>query len=66
MSEHKHHEGCDCGCGHEHEEATVTLTLDDGSELECAVFRIFPAGEYQYIALIPLEEDCLLYTSRCV
>ena len=27
------------------EEATVTLTLDDGSELECAVLSIFPAGK---------------------
>ncbi|HIS47639.1 MAG TPA: DUF1292 domain-containing protein [Candidatus Scybalocola faecigallinarum] len=39
------------------EEATVTLTLDDGSELECAVLSIFPAGENQYIALIPLDQE---------
>lgn len=39
------------------DEATVTLTLDDGSELECAVLSIFPAGENQYIALIPLDQE---------
>ncbi len=39
------------------DEATVTLTIDDGSELECAVLSIFPAGENQYIALIPLDQE---------
>lgn len=37
------------------EEMTVTLTLDDGSEMECLVLTIFPVGEQQYIALIPME-----------
>lgn len=62
MSEHNHeHEcGCGCGCGHDHEHEehmTVTLTLDDGSELECLVLTIFPVGENQYIALLPLNEE---------
>ena len=57
MSENTHGEDCDCGCQDNNEEATVTLTLDDGSELECAVLSIFTAGENQYIALVPLEED---------
>lgn len=39
----------------EQEEMTVTLTLDDGSELECIVLTIFPAGERDYIALLPTE-----------
>lgn len=39
------------------EESTVTLTLDDGTELECAVVAIFPAGSNEYIALLPLEQD---------
>lgn len=39
----------------EQEEMTVTLTLDDGSELECVVLTIFPAGEHDYIALLPME-----------
>lgn len=34
---------------------TVTLTLDDGQELECAIVAIFPAGEKEYIALLPLD-----------
>ena len=59
MSEHNHdcECGCGCGCGHEEEEVTVTLTLDDGSEMECAVLTIFPAGENEYIALLPLEPE---------
>lgn len=34
--------------------ATVTLSLDDGTDCECVIIRIFPAGEHQYIALLPL------------
>lgn len=37
------------------EEATVTLTLDDDTEVECAIVSIFPAGDKEYIALLPLE-----------
>ena len=36
---------------------TVTLTLEDDSELECAILDIFPAGDHEYIALMPLAED---------
>ena len=36
---------------------TVTLSLDDGTECECAIIRIFPAGDSNYIALLPLEGD---------
>ncbi len=39
------------------EQPTVTLTLDDGTDLECAVIAIFPAGSNEYIALLPLEGD---------
>lgn len=57
MSEHNH----DCGCGHDEcncgdENITVTLTLDNDEVLECAVLTIFPAGDKQYIALLPLDE----------
>lgn len=38
------------------EEVTVTLNLDDGSEMECLVLTIFPVGDLQYIALLPMEE----------
>lgn len=37
------------------EYSTVTLSLDDGTECECAVIRIFPAGDRDYIALLPLD-----------
>jgi uncharacterized protein YrzB (UPF0473 family) len=42
---------------HEEEESTVTLTLDNGTDLECAVLTIFPAGGNDYIALLPLDGD---------
>lgn len=42
-----------------HDEAytTVTLLLDDDTECECAVIRIFAAGGRDYIALLPLEGE---------
>lgn len=39
------------------ESATVTLELDDGTSVECAVLTIFPVGENDYIALLPLEGE---------
>ncbi len=39
------------------EEATVTLELDDGTSVECAVLTIFPVGENDYIALLPLDGE---------
>ena len=43
----------------EYEEGTVTLTLDDDTEVECAIVAIYPAGDKEYIALLPLggEEE---------
>lgn len=54
MTEEKNREpmGEDSG-----EEMTVTLTLDDGKELECVVLTIFPAGDKEYIALLPMEDE---------
>lgn len=50
------------------EQTTVTLTLDDGSELECIVITIFPAGDNEYIALLPIdgseEEEGEVYLYR--
>lgn len=59
MSEHNHEHGCGCGHDHDHdsEEAIVTLTLDDGTTIECVVLTIFPAGDFEYIALLPTHED---------
>lgn len=37
------------------EEAIVTLELDDGTTLDCAVLTIFPVGQNDYIALLPLD-----------
>ena len=36
---------------------TVTLMLEDDTECECAIIRIFPAGDKDYIALLPLEGE---------
>lgn len=41
----------------EFEEGTVTLTLEDDTEVECAIVSIFPAGDKEYIALLPLGGD---------
>lgn len=38
-------------------EVTVTLTLDDDTELECLVLNIFPAGDREYIALLPMDSE---------
>ena len=50
------------------EYTTVTLTLDDDTECECAIIRIFPAGDNNYIALLPTEgqanEDGEVYLYR--
>lgn len=46
---------------------TVTLSLDDGTECECVIIRKFPAGDNNYIALLPISgpyadsEDVFLY-----
>ena len=49
-------------------QATVTLTLDDDTELECLVLTIFPAGDKEYIALLPMdgaeEEEGEVYLYR--
>lgn len=60
MSEHEHDCGGDCsGCGSDcgDGQASVTLTLDDGTVVECAILTIFPAGDKEYIALLPLNEE---------
>ena len=56
------------GQNEEFEEGTVTLTLDDDTEVECAIVAIFPAGDKEYIALLPLggeeEEEGEVYIYR--
>lgn len=51
---------CDSGCGCGHEDCgcgdgqdIITLSLDDDTELDCIVLSIFPAGDNEYIALLP-------------
>ncbi len=39
------------------EVVTVTLTLDDGEVKECAVLTIYEAGDREYIALLPIDEN---------
>ena len=48
--------GCSTECGEEGS-ATVTLNLDDGTVQECAVLTIYPAGDRNYIALLPLDDN---------
>ena len=35
----------------------ITLSLDDGSQLDCYVISTFPAGAYDYVALLPCEGE---------
>ena len=50
------------------EYSSVTLSLDDGTEVECAVIRTFPAGDKIYIALLPIadidEDESEVYLYR--
>lgn len=39
------------------EDDIVTVCLDDGTEMDCAVIAVFPAGERDYVALLPLEDQ---------
>ena len=52
------------------EDDTMTLTFDDGVEMECAVVAVFPVGEKNYIALLPLEaqdkEEAEVYIYRII
>ncbi len=36
---------------------TVTLTLEDDTELECMILAIYPVGDKDYIALVPMTES---------
>lgn len=52
------------------DDIAVTLTLDDGSELECGILKIFTIGNQDYIALVPYDDngqmrtDCPAYLYR--
>ena len=50
------------------EYSSVTLSLDDGTAVECAVIRTFPAGDKNYIALLPIadidEDESEVYLYR--
>ena len=50
------------------EYSSVTLSLDDGTEVECADIRTFPAGDKNYIALLPIadidEDESEVYLYR--
>ena len=39
------------------QDLTVTLTLDNDEVVECVVLNIFKAGENEYIALLPIDEN---------
>ena len=56
MSEQQHNCGHDDCCGHD-EAPMVTLTLDNDEVVNCAILTIYEAGENEYIALLPLDEN---------
>lgn len=63
-----HDENCECGsgdhehfgCDHEEEMDIIYLTLDDDTELECNVLGTFEVDDYEYIALVPMDDDQVL------
>lgn len=38
------------------DDIAVTLSLDDGTELECGILKIFTVDDRDYIALLPYDE----------
>ena len=36
---------------------SVILTLDDDTELGCSILCIYPVGDKEYIALLPMNDD---------
>ena len=57
MAENEHIHDDNCGCGEDEDLGTVTLTIEDDKEVECAILSIYPVGDNQYIALLPLDEN---------
>lgn len=54
----KDHDHDDCGCGGCGQgQDMIRLSLDDDTELDCVVLSIFPAGDKEYIALLPTEGE---------
>ncbi|MDO4788203.1 MAG: DUF1292 domain-containing protein [Johnsonella sp.] len=41
----------------EGEECIVTITLEDDSTIDCVVLTIFEAGDREYIAVVPNDEE---------
>jgi uncharacterized protein YrzB (UPF0473 family) len=54
--EHSH----DCGCEHDDDTDIIYITLDDGSEIECSIIRIFEVDGKEYIALLSIDDDQVL------
>ena len=46
-----------CGSAEDCSKATITLTLDNDETIECSILTIYEAGEREYIALLPLNEQ---------
>lgn len=41
----------------EEQNVTITLTFDNDQEAECVVLNIYKAGDNEYIALLPVEDE---------
>jgi hypothetical protein len=56
------HEGCSCGCEGDCEDFdTVYLMMEDGSEIECNTIGTFITNGKQYIALVPVDEEEVIF-----
>lgn len=50
-------ENCSSAGSNQEIPRTISLTLDDDTEIECVVLTIFPAGQKEYIALLPVDDN---------
>ncbi|MGI6069037.1 MAG: DUF1292 domain-containing protein [Blautia sp.] len=67
MSEEKKTAGCapsdcascasNCSSNPNKDHSVITLTMEDDTEVDCAILTIFPVGDKEYIALLPLDEN---------
>lgn len=65
---HDHDQQHECDCNHDHEgdccnhqHDRIKLTFDDDETLECLVIGIFDVEDKEYIALLPEDEDEVVF-----
>ena len=49
--------GCDSRQAPNKDPNVITLTMTDDTQVNCVILTIFPVGDQEYIALLPLDEN---------